>query len=239
MTTSEMPPFMVRNTSSTTRARFTPARSWSTWTRTAATFRLVRFSAAVSFPRLGFFFRLAGFLHCWLITLEATIFIQGSLWRVGNPLRIGDLFLMRLARMCLAQVVNPLTPSVDEDHVLVAMLLLTSTVVKGLFFRVFRPLATPFRAVDDEPRVRLGRGLGLGKALGVALGADTEVVQSRLHDGQQALNPVVHAGLTEVEEFGHDGLEGVGLEIDQQKQQFLFGQMQGALTAASGRSLAG
>jgi hypothetical protein len=114
MTTSETPSLVFRNSSLTMRDRFTPARSCSTWTRTRANFRLVSFSAAVSFPRHGFFFRLAGFFHCWLITLEAAIFVQGGLRRVGDPLRIGDPFLVRLARVRLAQVVNPLTPSVNQ-----------------------------------------------------------------------------------------------------------------------------
>ncbi len=56
MTASETPPFVFRSTSLTMRARFTPARSCSTFTRIRASLRLVRFSAAVSSPRGGFFF---------------------------------------------------------------------------------------------------------------------------------------------------------------------------------------
>src|SRR5438445_1851980 len=128
MTASDTPSLVLRNTSLTMRERFTPARSCSTLTRICANFRLVRFSASVSSPRGGFFFRLAGLLHGRLIALESGVLVQGGLRRVGDPLRIGYLFLMRLARVRLAEIVNPLPPGVDDDHVLVAMLLLTPTV---------------------------------------------------------------------------------------------------------------
>src|SRR5438270_5785621 len=120
MTKSESPSLVFLNTSFTMRDRFTPARACSTLTRMRANFRFLRFSASVSFPRGGFFFRLAGFLHCWLIALESGVLVQGGLRWVGDPLVIGYLFVMRLAGARLAQVVNPLSPSVDDDHVLVA-----------------------------------------------------------------------------------------------------------------------
>lgn len=137
MTVSDTPSLVLRNTSFTMRQRFTPARSCSTLTRICANFRLVRFSASVSFPRGGFFFRLAGFLHCRLIALESGILVQGGARRVGDSFLIGYLFVVRLAGVRSAEVVNPLPPSVDDDHVLVAMLLLAPTVKNGLFFGVF------------------------------------------------------------------------------------------------------
>src|SRR6266704_7123368 len=152
MTASDTPSLVLRKTSLTMRQRFTPARSCSTWTRICANLRLVRFSASVSSPRGGFFFRLAGFLHRRLIALESSILVQGGLRRIGDPFLIGYLFLMRLAGVRLAQVVNPLPPGVDDDHVLVAMLLLAPTVKRGLFFRVFRPLPPPLGGIDDQSR---------------------------------------------------------------------------------------
>src|SRR5947208_11028688 len=148
MTASDTPSLVLRNTSLTMRQRFTPARSCSTWTRICAKFRLDRFSASVSFPRGGFFFRLAGFLHCRLIALESGILVQGGPRRVGDPFLIGDLFLMRLAGVRWAEVVNPFPSGVDDDDVLVAMLLLAPAVKKGLFFGVFRPLPPPLGGVD-------------------------------------------------------------------------------------------
>src|SRR5262249_20912387 len=170
MIASDTPSVVLRSTSLTMRQRFTPARSCSTLTRICANLRLLRFSASVSSPRGGFFFRLAGLLHRRLIALESGVLVQGGLGRVGDPLFIGYLFLMGLVRVRSAQVVNPLPPSVDEDHVLVAMLLLAPAVKKGLFFGVFRPLAPPLGGVDDQSRRFPGSALGLGKVRGVPLG---------------------------------------------------------------------
>src|SRR5262245_27272951 len=176
MTVSDRPSFVLRNTSLTMRERFTPARSCSTLTRICANFRFVRFSASVSFPRGGFFFRLAGFLHRRLIALESGILVQGGPWRVGDPFLIGYLFVVRLAGARSAEVVNPSAPGVDDDHVLVAMLLLAPAVKEGLLFGVFRSLAAPLRGVDDQPGRFPGSALGLGKVRGVALGEDSQVV---------------------------------------------------------------
>src|SRR5438067_6372460 len=97
MTASDTPSLVLRNTSLTMRQRFTPARSCSTWTRICASFRLVRFSASVSSPRGGFFFRLAGLLHRRLIALESSVLVQGGPRRVADPFLIGHLFVVRLA----------------------------------------------------------------------------------------------------------------------------------------------
>src|SRR5262249_27255284 len=163
MTASDTPSLVLRNTSLTMRERFTPARSCSTLTRICANFWLVRFSASVSSPRGGFFFRLAGFLHRWLIALESGILVQGGPRRIGDSFLIGYLFVVRLAGVRSAEVVNPLPPGVDDDHVLVAMLLLAPAVKNGLVFGVFRPLAPPLGGVDDQSRRFPGSALGLGK----------------------------------------------------------------------------
>src|SRR5262249_37169271 len=179
MTASDTPSLVLRNTSLTMRERFTPARSCSTWTRICANFRLVRFSASVSSPRGGFFFRLASLLHWRLIALESGILVQGGPRRVGDPLLIRYPFPLGLARVRSAEVVNPLPPGVDDDHVLVAMLLLAPAVKKGLFFGAFRPLAAPLGGVDDQPRRFPGGALGLGEVRGVPLGKNSQVVQGR------------------------------------------------------------
>src|SRR5437763_2038498 len=143
MTVSGTPSLVLRSTSLTMRQRFTPARSCSTWTRICASFRLVRFSASVSSPRGGFFFRLAGLLHRRLIALESGVLVQGGPRRVGDSFLIGYLFVVRLAGARSAKVVNPFGSRVTERNVLVLMLLLPPPVMKGLFFWIFRPLTTP------------------------------------------------------------------------------------------------
>src|SRR5262245_62392493 len=105
MTVSDTPSLVLRNTSLTMRQRFTPARSCSTWTRICANLRLVRFSASVSFPRGGFFFRLAGFLHRRLIALESGILVQGGPWWVGDSFFIWYLFVVVIVCARLAVVV--------------------------------------------------------------------------------------------------------------------------------------
>src|SRR6266498_2769107 len=237
MTASDTPSLVLRNTSLTMRQRFTPARSCSTWTRICANFRLVRFSASVRSPRGGFFFRLAGFLHCWLITLESGILVQGGPRRVGDPFLIGHLFVVRLAGVRSAEVVNPFAPGVDEDHVLVAMLLLAPAVKKGLFFGVFRLLAAPLGGVDDQSRRFPGSALGLGKVPGVPLGEDSQVVQGRAQDRQQPMNPIIHLRRTQVKEFAHDGLKRIGLEVDQEKQELILGLLQAALATPTNSTL--
>src|SRR5437773_11919252 len=117
MTASDTPSLVLRNTSLTMRERFTPARSCSTLTRICASFRLVRFSASVSSPRGGFFFRLAGFLHCRFIGLESGILVLGGGRRVGDRFLIGYPFVLRLAWVPLFQVVQPLALGFDVHRV--------------------------------------------------------------------------------------------------------------------------
>jgi len=79
---------------------------------------------------------------------------------------------MPAARAGAAQEADPLAPGVGNDHVLVGVRLLLARVVRGLFFRAFRPLATPLRAVDDQPGILPAGRLALGETAAVALGED-------------------------------------------------------------------
>src|SRR5207244_7137304 len=106
MAASDTPSLVLRNTSLTMRQRFTPARSCSTWTRICANFRLVRLSAPVSSPWGGFFFRLAGLLHCRFIALESGILVQGGPRRVRDRFLICYLFVIRLSWVRLSSVVH-------------------------------------------------------------------------------------------------------------------------------------
>ncbi len=75
MAESEIPSLVFRKTSFTMRERFTPERTCSTWTRMRASFRFVRFSAAVSSPRGGFFFRLMSPRPDRLVSLEPGVLV--------------------------------------------------------------------------------------------------------------------------------------------------------------------
>src|SRR6266567_2342611 len=221
------------------RHRFTPAIACSTLTRRRASLRFARFSAAVSSPRGGFFFRLAGFLHRWFVPLKARILVQHGPGWVGVAFPAGNRLVGCLAGVGAAQEADAFTLDLGDHHVLVAVRLLPAAVVAGLFFRVFRPLATPLRAVDDEPGARFGSWVALGKVTGAPLGPDAEIVKSDLQDRQQPLNPMIRLGLTQAKEFADDDLQRVGLEVGQDEQELLLGPMQQPLPTTARRTLAG
>src|SRR6266481_1451209 len=132
MTASDTPSLVLRNTSLTMRQRFTPARSCSTWTRICANFRLVRFSAAVSSPRGGFFFRLAGLLHWRLIALKRRVLVQGGPGRIAQLLLVGYPLVVGLAGIRPTQEQDLLVRRTGNQHVLVCVRLLLAAVVEDL-----------------------------------------------------------------------------------------------------------
>jgi hypothetical protein len=239
MTASDTPSLVFRKTSFTMRERFTPARACSTLTRTCANLRLVCFSAAVSSPRGGFFFRLAVLPNCWFVPLKARIFVQDRPRWIGHVLLVGNLFLVRLTDVGLTQEADPLASSTDDDHVLVGMRFFLAAVVRGLFFRLFRPLPTPFRGIDDEPGLLVGGQRAGAKPTGVSLGQHAQIIEGVAEDRQQPVNPKVRPLLTQAEEFAHENLQGIRFEIDENEQQFLFRAMHHTMTAAPREPLAG
>src|SRR5438094_94177 len=106
MTESETSSAVFRKTSLTMRQRFTPASACSTRTRIRPSSRLVRFSASVSSPPRGFFFRLARLGHRGLVSLKATILVQHGAWRIGDAFPVGDALVRHPARVGLAQEVD-------------------------------------------------------------------------------------------------------------------------------------
>src|SRR6266436_5324568 len=129
MAESETPSAVLRNTSLTMRLRFTPANECSTRTRICPNFRLVRFSAAVSSPPRGFFFRLARLGHCRLVPLKGAILVQHCAGRIDDALLIGDRLVRHAALVGLAQEVDASAVGARDDHVLVAVCFLPPTVV--------------------------------------------------------------------------------------------------------------
>src|SRR5215211_2478865 len=124
MTESETSSAVFRKTSLTMRQRFTPASACSTRTRIRPNFRLARFSAAVSSPPRGFFFRLARLGHGGLVPLEAAVLAQHRTRRVVDALLIGDRLVRHAALVGLAQEVDAPAVGAGDDHVLVAVRLL-------------------------------------------------------------------------------------------------------------------
>src|SRR5947207_6794629 len=195
MTESETPSAVFRKTSFTMRQRFTPANACSTRTRMRPSFRFVRLSAAVNSPPRGFFFRRAGLGSRGLVPLEAAVLVQDGSRRIGDPFPVGDALVRRAADVGAAEEAHALAAGLDDSDVLVAGHLLPAAVVRRPFFRVFRPLSPPLRAVDDQPGPRPARRFGLAEGPGVALRKGAQVVEGLAEDGQQPAEPVVHPRL--------------------------------------------
>src|SRR3954464_14626497 len=106
MAESENPSLVFLSTSFTTRERFTPASACSTLTRMLASFRFARFSASVSSPPGGFFFRLPSLSSCWLESVEAGVLEQHRPRWEGKALVISDALLVGCAGVSLAQEVD-------------------------------------------------------------------------------------------------------------------------------------
>src|SRR6059036_2494259 len=124
MDASDNPGFLFRNTSLTIRHRFTPAMACSTRTRSFANLRFAAFSAAVSSPPFGFFFRLAGLLHRWLISLKPCVLIQGGARRIAQVFLIGDPLVAGRTRISPAEEQDLLIRSAGQQDVLVRVRLL-------------------------------------------------------------------------------------------------------------------
>jgi hypothetical protein len=52
------------------------------------------------------------------------------------------------------------------------------------------------------------------------------------------MNPIIHLGRTQAKEFGHDGLQRIGLEVDQEKQELILRLLQAAFATPTNRTLA-
>src|SRR5215207_4295593 len=136
MTKSEKPSFVLRNTSFTQRERWMPAIACSTCLS-----RSVLSCAA--------FFRLNRFMHLRFVALETGVLQQGYVVWVGNVFRFGDLLVMGLAWIGLAQIRNSFFLEGGNHDILLTMDFLLTTIVQSLFFRIFGSLTPPFGTVND------------------------------------------------------------------------------------------
>ena len=136
----------------------------------------------------------------------------------GQVLLIGHLFLVRLTDVGWTQEADPSASSTDDDHVLVGMRFFLAAVVRGLFCRLFRPLPTPFRGIDNEPRLLVAVQQAGAKLNAVSLRQHAQVIEGIAEDRQQPVNPKVRPLLTQAEEFAHENLQGICFEIDENEQ---------------------
>jgi len=132
-------------------------------------------------------------------------------------LLVDNLFLVRPANVGSTQEADAFALCLHDDHVLVGVRFLLAAVVRGLFFRVFRPLATPFRGIDDEPRRFFGSQGTRAELTGVSLGKHAQGIEGPAEDGQQPVDPKVRPLLTQLEEFAQKDLQGIRFQIDEDK----------------------
>jgi len=221
MDVSDTPGFVLRMTSLTMRLRFTPAMACSTRTRSRASFRLPPFSAAVNSRPGGFFFRLAGLLHRWFIPLKPDVLIQDRIRWIAQVFLIGNPLVVGRTGIRPTEEEHMLIGCAGNQHVLVRVRFLLAAVVEGLFFGVFRPLPPPFRAVDDDDPGALGPGRTSRQPTAVAFRKDAPVIQGRVQHREEDMEPVVRLGSTDAEELTQYHLERVGLQVNQDEQQFV------------------
>jgi len=109
----------------------------STLTRTLEILRLFSFSFLVRSFWRGCF-RLICFSYLRLIALKASILMQGDMVWIRNVFHVDYFFVMRFAKVGLAEVGNSLFLDCDNHHIPGAVNFLLATVVQSLFFRLFR-----------------------------------------------------------------------------------------------------
>jgi hypothetical protein len=97
-----------------------------------------------------------------------------------------------------------------------------ATVVQGLSFRALRALPAAVRPIDDQfYRLSLAAFL-LSKLARSAFRHHFQRLQGLLQEGQQVRHPVVDARLAQLKPLAQQRLQGIGLLIDQKKEQFLL-----------------
>ena len=123
-------------------------------------------------------------------------------------------------------------------ELLIAVGFLLAAVVQPLFSRVFRALAPPLGAIDDQ----LGRfappPLTRGEPGGVAFGEEAQAIQGPHEDWQQPVDPAVGLGLAQAEEAAQQLLQRIGLLVDEDEQQLILGAQQDSLTPRTESALA-
>jgi hypothetical protein len=205
--------------------------------------RAIAFDCAVS-PRASVlfcaaFFRLIGLAHRRFIALKACILVQCRFAGIGNRLAVGNLLVVDLAGIGLAQVINALVLRVDDHYILVAMGLFLAAVMQSLFLRVFWPLAASLGAVYDQVEWFRLMFLTGYKLAWVTLRKDAAFIEGSLQYRQQMMNPIVDSGLTQFKHDTQQLLQRICFQIDQREQQLLCRTVQRPCASATCLALAG
>jgi hypothetical protein len=168
------------------------------------------------------FFRLARLVHWGLIPLKASVLIQDRVRRIANRFAIHNLFVMQAPCIRVAQIAAPFGLGVDYHHVLITVRFPLATVGQGLFGLIFRALAAPVGAVDNQFGGFVRAPFLHGKVLRHPAGQHPQFIQRLLQKRQQALNPVVRSRLTQPKHLPQHDLQRIGFLLHQAKQEFLL-----------------
>src|SRR4030095_15990203 len=168
------------------------------------------------------FFRLVRLLDWRFIPFKGGVLIQDPLRGIANRFGVHDLFVMDFPGIRLTQIADAFGLRIDHYDVLVTVRFLLAAVVQGLFGLIFRALAAPVGAVNNQCRRFSSALLLLGKLFWPPAGQYSQLIQRLLQYRQQALNPSVRPRLTQPKQLPQHGLQRIGLLIQQTKQEFLL-----------------
>ncbi len=166
------------------------------------------------------------------------VFVQDSLTRISNLFAIRHLLVMRLTCIGRTQIADSLGLRIDDEHILVTVHLLLATVMKGLFFRLFRSLAASLCAINDVIRWLPLAAFRPSKFLPFSFRHNPYRRQRISEYRQQAMQPLVRTRLTHLKQLAHHDLKRIGFLIHQDEQQLLLCPLQVAFASTAQVSFA-
>src|SRR3972149_12084822 len=155
----------------------------------------------------------------WVVALKPRILCQHGTVGILYSFLNGGLLIMGLARIGLAQINHFALSFVSQEHVLVGVGLLLPTVMRPLFFRVFRVLPAAFGAVDQQQQPSLRLGVVVVHGRRITQRRITQSSEGALQYRGQTLEPLVGLRLTQPKALTEHGLEWIRLVVGPDKQQ--------------------
>ena len=169
----------------------------------------------------GLLARLKGNHPFGFIALKTLVFVQEGFGGKDIHLFITDLLVALLAFIGLTEILHFPRESIDNDVVLAGVGLLLPAVVLLLLLRVTGALDSAFGAINHELQaITFGQNslqvgwISLGQMLGHP--------QGHPQDLAQPMNPNVNLALADTEQQPQHLLQGIGLEVEQNEEQFVF-----------------
>src|SRR5262245_38440460 len=143
------------------------------------------------------FFGLPGLGPCWLIPLQARVFVERGVVWIHDLRVIRGLLIVCCARHGWTQIDDLLRVGIDEEDVFVGVGFLLAAVMFLLFGVFLWTLAAAFAPVNRQVGTASACQITGRHTTRVALGGLTEGAQGLLQGWQEPMNPVVGLGLTQ------------------------------------------